>query len=619
MQKAFDILWQIFGYDHFRPLQKTIIDSVISGEDNFVLMPTGGGKSLCFQIPALVRKGVGIIVSPLISLMQDQVQALQTNGIAAAFYNSTLTGVESKRILAQFHNNELDLLYVAPERLMSDAFLERLNNIDISLFAIDEAHCISQWGHDFRAEYLELGRLRGLFPHIPIIALTATADKQTRQHVLKTLNLQNAHVHIASFDRPNIRYTVVEKQKAFNQLSTFLKNRTQDFGIIYCLSRKRVEELATKLQKKGYHALPYHAGISSQKRQQAQTAFQQDDVNIIVATIAFGMGIDKPNVRFVVHYDLPKNIEAYYQETGRAGRDGLPSEALLLYGLQDCIIIKHFIKNNSDKEQEKIESHKLNCMIGLAEATTCRRRVLLNYFNESLEKKCGNCDICLNPPETYDATIHAQKALSCVYRVDQRFGINYVIDVLRSKDNTRIKQLGHDRLSTYGIGKDISHEEWHSIFRQLIHLGYLEQDIANYSILKLTAEAKLILNGQETLMLAKARIKVHRTNKMSSRKPNTANKPSLDTLDYDTSLFEKLRQIRKSIAQKAGIPPFMIFNDASLVEMSAFLPKNESQFLAINGVGQKKLASYGVIFLDAINNHLTPLLNKAKIPNSNEY
>lgn len=603
MQKAFEILQRIFGYDSFRPLQKTIIDSVIAGEDNFVLMPTGGGKSLCYQIPALVLKGVGIIVSPLISLMQDQVQALQTNGVAAAFYNSTLSGSEAKKILAQLHNNELDLLYVAPERLMSDAFLDRLDTIDISLFAIDEAHCVSQWGHDFRVEYLELGKLRGLFLHTPIIALTATADKQTRQHILASLHLQKAHVHIASFDRPNIRYTIVEKQKPFNQLITFLKNRVQEFGIIYCLSRKRVAELATKLQQQGYHALPYHAGLSAQQRRETQKAFQQDDVNIIVATIAFGMGIDKPNVRFVVHYDLPKNIEAYYQETGRAGRDGLPSEALLLYGLQDCVIIRHLIENNADQEQKRIERHKLNCMIGLAEATTCRRRVLLNYFNESLAKTCGNCDICLNPPETHDATIHAQKALSCVYRVKQRFGVNYVIDVLRAKDNARIKRFGHECLSTYGIGKDTSQEEWHSIFRQLIHLGYLEQDIANYSVLKLTAQAKLILSGKETVLLAKPRVKVNRARKTTDKKPNTTKKPSLENLDYDTTLFEKLRQLRKSLAQQAGIPPFMIFSDASLVEMAAFLPKNGSQFLSINGVGQKKLVSYGETFLEAINNH----------------
>ncbi len=603
MQKAIDVLQRTFGYDHFRPLQKNIIDSVIAGEDNFVLMPTGGGKSLCYQIPSLVRNGVGIIVSPLISLMQDQVQALKTNGVAAAFYNSSLTEPDSKRILSQLHNNELDLLYVSPEKLMSTAFLNRLDDIDISLFAIDEAHCVSQWGHDFRVEYLELGRLRGLFPDIPIIALTATADKQTRQHILKNLNLHNAQTHIANFDRPNILYTIIEKQKPFNQLMTFLKNRTAEFGIIYCLSRKRVEELAAKLQKQGVHALPYHAGINAQQRYHAQKLFQQDDVNIIVATVAFGMGIDKPNVRFVVHYDLPKNIEAYYQETGRAGRDGLPSEALLLYGLQDSIVIRHLIEKNSDEKQKRMERHKLNCMIGLAEATTCRRRALLNYFNESLEKKCGHCDVCLNPPATYDATVHAQKALSCVYRANQHFGVNHIIDILQGKDNARIKRLRHDHLSTYGIGKETTQEEWHSIFRQLIHLGYLEQNIANYSVLKLTPKAKSILSGTETVMLAKPRIKVNVANKIAGKIQSSANKPSVDDLNYDRDLFEKLRQLRKSLAQKAGIPPFMIFSDASLVEMSALLPKNKNEFLSINGVGQKKLTSYGCVFLKTINEH----------------
>lgn len=600
MEKALTILQQTFGYSAFRPLQKTIIDSVIAGEDNFVLMPTGGGKSLCYQIPALVRPGIAIIVSPLISLMQDQVQALQSNGVAAAFYNSSLSGPESKKILSQLHQEELDLLYVAPERLMSTAFLDRLDDIEISLFGIDEAHCVSQWGHDFRVEYLQLGELRRLFPNTPIIALTATADKQTRLHILDNLNLQQAHVNIASFDRPNIRYTVLEKQKPFNQVTHFLKNKEEDFGIIYCSSRKRVDELAAKLQHQGYSALAYHAGLSTEHRQQTQKAFQQDDVNIVVATVAFGMGIDKPNVRFVVHYDLPKNIEAYYQETGRAGRDGLASEALLLYGLQDSMIIKRFIENSTDDNQKRIELHKLNCMIGLAEATTCRRRVLLNYFNESLEAACGNCDICLNPPETYDATVYAQKALSCVYRVNQRFGVNHVIDVLRGKSNERIKRLGHDVLSTYRIGKEISQEEWHSIFRQLIHLGYIEQDIANYSVLKLMPRARSILRGDETVFLAKARVKMNRTKKTTSKKLNSATPVSGD---YDHGLFEKLRHLRKSLSQKAGIPPFMVFSDASLIEMSAALPKNEMEFLNINGVGQKKLAQYADVFLEVIQAH----------------
>ncbi len=560
-------------------------------------MPTGGGKSLCYQIPSLVREGVGIIVSPLISLMQDQVQALKANGVSAAFYNSSLNEEDSRAILSKLHNNALDLLYIAPERLMSGSFLARLEGIDISLFAIDEAHCVSQWGHDFRAAYLGLGKLRELFPDIPIIALTATADKQTRQDVINNLNIRKAHVNVASFDRPNISYTIVEKQKPFNQLAEFLKSRKNAHGIIYCLSRKRVEELATKLEKHGYNARPYHAGLSTQQRSSNQKAFQQDDVNIIVATVAFGMGIDKPNVRFVVHYDLPKNIEAYYQETGRAGRDGLASDALILYGLQDRVVISRLIENNEDEKQKRIELHKLSCMIDLAEASTCRRRVLLNYFNESLDGECGNCDVCLNPPETYNAIVHAQKALSCVYRVNQSFGINYIIDILHGKDNARIKSLAHEKLSTYGIGADTTREEWHSIFRQLIHLGYLEQDIANYSILKLTSRAKSILRADETLMLAKARIKV--SGGGSSKSKGLA----ASTVNYDKDLFEKLRLLRKTLAKKAGIPPFMIFSDASLIEIAATLPGTEAEFLSVNGVGQKKLTSYGRIFIEAIREH----------------
>ena len=593
----------MFGYDEFRPLQEDIIHRAIAGEDNFVLMPTGGGKSLCYQIPALVREGIGIVVSPLISLMQDQVQALIANGVSAAFYNSALTEAEAKKTLVALHQGELDLLYIAPERLMTESFLARLNDIPLALFAIDEAHCVSQWGHDFRPEYLQLGQLRDYFPDVPLIALTATADKQTRQDIAKRLRLTRAKIHIGSFNRPNIRYTIMDKQKPFAQLTHFLKDHEQEAGIVYCLSRKRVEEVADKLQQHGYSALPYHAGFSTQQRQKTQEAFQRDDVNIIVATIAFGMGIDKSNVRFVVHYDLPKHIEGYYQETGRAGRDGLPAEALLLYGLQDIVVAKGLIANNENPDQQRIELHKLNCMTAFAEAQTCRRQVLLNYFDETLEEACGNCDICLNPPETYDGTQEAQKALSCVYRLRENYGVNYVIDVLRGKEEERIKRLGHDRLSTYGIGKALSQEEWHSLFRQLIHLGYLEQDLAHYSVLRLTSQAKSILKGEKSLILAKSRVKYRAPKKEKAekiKKTERSTKTPASELNYDKTLFEKLRRLRKSLALEANVAPFIIFSDVSLIEMSTYLPSTHEEFLAITGVGQKKLESFGKIFLEAI-------------------
>lgn len=593
LKHAAQILQDTFGYKKFRLLQEKIVESVIAGEDNFVLMPTGGGKSLCYQIPALAREGVAIVISPLISLMQDQVESLKANGVAAAFYNSSITEQEARSTLAQLHNHELDLLYIAPERSMTEGFLARLQEIDLALFAIDEAHCVSQWGHDFRPEYLSLSRLRDLFPKIPMIALTATADKQTRQDIIKRLKLEKAKVHIASFNRPNIRYTIMDKQKPFNQLTDFLATRRSEFGIVYCLSRKRVDELALKLQQQGFAALPYHAGLPAKERQKTQAAFQRDDVNIIIATIAFGMGIDKPNVRYVVHYDLPKNIEGYYQETGRAGRDGLPSEALLLYGMQDIALIKSFIECIENAEQKRIETHKLNCMSAFAEAQTCRRRVLLNYFNELLEKDCGNCDICLNPPETYDGTTDAQKALSCVYRVGERYGVNYVIDILRGKEEQRILRFGHDKLSTYGIGKDLNQEEWHSLFRQLIHRGFLEQDIANYSVLHLTPEARAILKGERQLTLAKPRIK--------PAPAKTPKKPKLEGAPHDPILFEKLRQLRKNLETEAGVPPFVIFSDATLIEMSASKPATLEALLEISGVSQKKLESYGSLFLAAIN------------------
>jgi ATP-dependent DNA helicase RecQ len=590
-----DTLRKVFGYRSFHSYQKEIIESLIKGEDGFVLMPTGGGKSLCYQIPALHRSGVAIVVSPLISLMKDQVDALCANGVRAAFYNSSLRSAEARRVLTELHNHELDLLYIAPERLMSEAFLERMEKIPIAFFAIDEAHCISQWGHDFRPEYKQLGRLRRLFPHIPMIALTATADAQTRDDILHCLGLERARFYAVGFDRPNIRYTVVEKQKPFAQLLTFLQNRQSEAGIVYALSRRRVEEVAARLSAAGIAAAPYHAGLANAKRKEMQEAFLRDDLRVMVATVAFGMGIDKPNVRFVVHYDLPKNIESYYQETGRAGRDGLPAEALLLFGYGDIAIARSLIEKGKNPKQNRIEMHKLNAMVGFAEAQTCRRRVLLGYFGESLEEDCGNCDVCLNPPERYDATEDARKALSCIYRVRQRFGMGYVIEVLRGSQNQRIYQLGHDRLSTYGIGKEMSQEAWGSLLRQLVHLGYLSQDVARYSVLKLTEAALPLLRGEKTLILARPRLKTTTAKKPAKRRAGD--------LDYDKGLFDALRALRKRLADQEGVPPFVVFGDASLAEMAAYHPADEEDLLRINGVGKHKLGHYGADFLGVIRSY----------------
>jgi ATP-dependent DNA helicase RecQ len=594
-------LQKVFGYDQFRPGQLAIINSVLAGRDNFVLMPTGGGKSLCYQIPALLRAGTAIVVSPLISLMQDQVTALQANGVAAAFYNSSLDSQEARHVLMQLHRGQLALLYVSPERLLSSSFKQRLAEIQISLFAIDEAHCISQWGHDFRPEYIQLSCLVEEFSEVPVIALTATADKQTRHDITQRLKLRSPHIHVASFDRPNIRYTVLEKYKPQQQLTHFLQQHPQEAGIIYCQSRKHVEEVSLRLNQAGFNALAYHAGLSSQERNRAQQAFQKDDVQLIVATIAFGMGIDKPNVRFVVHYDLPKHIESYYQETGRAGRDGLAAEALLLYGIDAIATSRHFIEQLGSDDQKRIELYKLNAMVAMAEAQTCRRQVLLNYFGERLTTSCGNCDICLNPPETFDATEDVRKALSCIYRVGQRFGIGYVVDVLRGSHKQRIFELGHDKLSTYGLGKHLSEQVWYSIFRQLIHLGFVEQDIANYSILKLTEHARPVLKGEVNIKLAKPRLQ---STVKPAKKPNSR---SLLDNAHDSQLFAKLRHLRKQLADAAGVPPFVVFSDATLIEMATFLPHNSEDLLTINGVGERKLANYGQQFLQLISQHLAEL------------
>jgi len=586
-----ETLRQVFGLQEFRPLQHEIIERLVAGEDAFVLMPTGGGKSLCYQLPALLRDGVALVVSPLISLMKDQVDALRANGVAAAFYNSALGSDEARQVLARLHAGELDLLYVAPERLMHPAFIDRLREIPLALIAVDEAHCVSQWGHDFRPEYAQLGGLRATFAEVPLIALTATADPHTRADIVNVLGLSHARQFVSSFDRPNIRYTVLEKHRPMDQLQRFLQTRRDESGIVYALSRKRTEEIATQLELGGLQAAAYHAGLTPDRRQDVQEQFIRDDLKIVVATVAFGMGIDKPDVRFVVHYDLPKHIEGYYQETGRAGRDGLAAEALLLFGAQDVVTARRLIDSNENPEQRRIELHKLQAMIGLAESLTCRRRVLLGYFGEQLDTDCGNCDVCLNPPATFDASVEAQKALSCVYRVGERFGVKHVVDVLRGADTERIRSLGHDRLSTYGIGADRGDAEWASILRQLIHLGLLVQDVANYSVLKLTAAARPVLRGERTLTLARPRIKEKR------RKPAKA---ARDLEAADQELFEALRELRKRLADAQGVPPYVIFGDATLIQMSRDKPRTEDDMLEINGVGQVKLERYGAEFLDVI-------------------
>ena len=594
MNSIHDTLQQVFGLHEFRPFQQEIVEQVLNGGDAFVLMPTGGGKSLCYQLPALHRPGLAIVVSPLISLMKDQVDALLANGVRAAMYNSNLDAGEARSVLSRLHNGELDLLYVAPERMMRPDFIRSLEAIPLALIAIDEAHCVSQWGHDFRPEYAALGKLRQYFPDVPFIALTATADPQTRDDVVGVLGLHNASLFTTSFDRPNIRYTVLEKHRPQSQLNRFLGGQADNSGIVYALSRKRVEEIAGFLNDRGFSAAAYHAGLSAQTRKDVQERFIRDDVLIVVATVAFGMGIDKPNVRFVVHYDLPRHMEGYYQETGRAGRDGLAAEALLLFGTQDVATARYQLDQNGNDNQRRIDAHKLNSMVGFAESLTCRRRVLLGYLGEQLDTDCGNCDVCLDPPEQYDATEAARKVLSCVYRVGQSFGVKHVVDVLRGADNERIRKFNHERLSTYGIGREYSAAEWLSIVRQLIHRGYLIQDIATFSVLKLTPAALRLLRAEETLELARPRVK----EKLKKKKRKSG--PIEELSEDDLRLFETLREIRKQLAAEQGVPPYVIFGDVALVEMSRERPSTEDEFLEINGVGQVKLERHGTVFLEAI-------------------
>jgi ATP-dependent DNA helicase RecQ len=592
-EDALRVLRERFGHESFQGPQREGVLAVLAGRDVLLTMPTGAGKSLVYQLPALLLDGLVLVVSPLIALMKDQVDALQANGVAAEFYNSSLDSAAARRVLARLHAHELDLLYVSPERLLDSGFLDRLAGIDIALIAIDEAHCVSQWGHDFRPEYAQLGVLRSHFPRVPLIALTATADAQTRADIVRVLGLVQAGQHISGFDRPNIQYTVLEKHKPFDQLMQFLQSRQGQAGIVYALSRKRVEEIAGKLREKGMAVAAYHAGLPAARRVQVQEGFLRDELQVVVATVAFGMGIDKPDVRFVVHYDLPRHIEGYYQETGRAGRDGLPADALLLYGAQDIATARWLIENSENPEQRRIEAHKLNAMVGLAESVTCRRRVLLNYFGERREQDCGNCDVCLDPPERFDATEAARMALSCVYRVGQRFGVAHVIDVLRGADTERIRKLHHQQLSTWGIGRDRSEQEWTSILRQLIHRGYLVQDIASYSVLKLTDTARPLLRGEESLQLARPRVRVQAKKKKALR-------AAAGQGPCDEALFEELRVLRKRLADEQGVPPYVIFGDVTLIQMARICPVDESTLLGVTGVGQHKLEKYGTDFLEAI-------------------
>ncbi len=594
---ALDVLQNIYGYDQFRGQQAEIIDTVIDGNDALVLMPTGGGKSLCYQVPSLVRKGTGVVVSPLIALMQDQVDALRALNLNAVFINSSLSQQQIRETERALLCGEVDLLYVAPERLLMPEMLQLLDQSDISLFAIDEAHCVSQWGHDFRREYLALDVLHERFPEVPRLALTATADQRTREEIVRNLSLADAACFISSFDRPNIRYAIHEASNARDALLNFINdNHKNDAGIVYCLSRKKVEDTAKWLEERGKTALPYHAGLDADTRANHQSRFLREDGIIIVATIAFGMGIDKPDVRFVAHLNLPKSVEAYYQETGRAGRDGLDASAWMSYGLQDVINLRSMMQSSeADEQHKRVEQNKLESMLGLAELNTCRRHALLAYFDESVDNRCGNCDNCLVPPETWDATEAAQKALSCVYRTGQRFGVNYLIDVLIGKDVERIRRFGHHQQSTFGIGEDRSAAQWRALYRQLIARGFLSVDVGGHGSICLTESARPVLRGETPLMLRKLN-----TNKSSSS--NSKRKQQARAIAPENKkLWERLRNLRSTLSD--GKPAYVVFTDNTLAEMVEQKPMTSKQLAAVSGVGKHKLEKYGDAFIEVIQDY----------------
>jgi ATP-dependent DNA helicase RecQ len=596
MKTAHNILQTVFGYQTFRPPQDKIIEGVIAGKDALVLMPTGGGKSLCYQIPALVRSGCGIVVSPLIALMQDQVDALRLLGVRASYLNSTLSAGEVAAVEQSLREGELDLLYIAPERLNQSRTLTLLQQSPIALFAIDEAHCVSQWGHDFRADYLCLNVLEEVFPTVPRIALTATADARTRKEIIARLMLAEADQFIAGFDRPNIRYRIALKHNARQQLLRFLKDEhPTDAGIIYCLSRRKTDDTAHWLQQQGFNALPYHAGLDTKTRSKNQSRFLREEGVIVVATIAFGMGIDKPDVRFVAHLDMPKTIESYYQETGRAGRDGEPANAWMVYGLQDVIKLRQMMEGSDGSEEHKrADQHRLNAMLGLCEITSCRRQALLSYFGDEVDIACGNCDTCLEPVDTWDGTEAARMALSVVYRTEQRFGVNHLVDVLRGGKTDKVNQFGHHQLAAYGVGKDLDNNQWRSVFRQLVARVFLNVDLDRFGALRLEEKCRPLLRGEQQIQLRKDA-------PQSTTKRQTKT-PIADDINVD--LWEALRECRRQLAEEQGVPPYVVFHDRTLQELCLTLPETMSQFGDIGGVGERKLNKYGAVFLAVIGDHL---------------
>jgi ATP-dependent DNA helicase RecQ len=595
-----DILRNTFGYPSFRGQQQAIVEHLGEGGDALVLMPTGGGKSLCYQIPALLRQGTAIVVSPLIALMQDQVDALREAGVAAAYLNSSLAAEAQREVERQLLTGELNLLYVAPERLLTARFLDLLERTEVALFAIDEAHCVSQWGHDFRPEYRELAILPQRFPAVPRIALTATADPRTREEIVERLALQNARQFISSFDRPNIGYRVGLRHNAKRQLGEFLLGHEGESGIVYCLSRRKVDDTAQWLAESGIEALPYHAGLDAATRSKNQQRFLREDGVVMVATVAFGMGIDKPDVRFVAHLDLPRSIEGYYQETGRAGRDGLPAEAWMIYGLSDVVTMSQMIaQSESADDRKRVERQKLESLLAYAEATDCRRQLLLGAFGESYPGPCGHCDNCVAPPKTWDATLAAQKALSAVYRTGQRFGSGHVIDVLRGEETERVRSLDHHRLSTFGVGADMDEKQWRSVFRQLLAAGLLEADAEGYGTLRLTTASRAVLGGERPVKLREdARPERASRRKREGKRVASG---SLGIEAYEQSTWDALRALRTQLAKQQGVPPYVVFHDATLLAMLRAMPANEDELATISGVGEAKLKRYGRDFLAVIN------------------